>query len=340
MQFEYTNPQTELEKALGGFFCINAFGPVQPGDDVRFNEFLERVTPPPRTTVYLDSGGGDVEAAINIGRAIRDNWFETSIGRYLLNHQKASNALIPRELLPGQCMSAATLIFLGGKLRHFPSGSKFGVHQFSFRDPSPDNIGRSQVLSAKIALYTADMGVSPDFLRVSSSVQSAEIKLIDEDELRHLRVVTGGETDVTWTVQAQGMLYVRGERDSIFGHHKIMLGYAKGSFLFYALIEAQGRQAELTEFPLVEIVLNGEQARMDISERCGRVAGEIYVNVFAKITKEEARAIVFSDSLGVHIRASMDAPVFLGIAAMSTVGGREQLETFYGTFCEDRYGIS
>ncbi|SIT58817.1 Putative periplasmic protein (fragment) [Mesorhizobium prunaredense] len=61
-------------------------------------------------------------------------------------------------------MSAATLVFLGGRLRYFESGAKFGVHQFSFRDPSPDNIGRSQILSAKIALYVVEVGISPDFL--------------------------------------------------------------------------------------------------------------------------------------------------------------------------------
>ena len=101
MQFVYTDPQTELEKAFGGFNYINAFGQIEPGDDVRFQDLLIRVEPPPRTDVYIDSPGGDVEAAINIGRLIRDAWFSTSIGRYLLKHEGSSDFIISRELIPG-----------------------------------------------------------------------------------------------------------------------------------------------------------------------------------------------------------------------------------------------
>ena len=138
MHFEYTGEQTDFEKFFGGFFHINAFGKIEPGDDAKFQEFLVRVSPPPRTGVYIDSVGGDVEAAIAIGRKIRDAWFGTSIGKYLLDHGKSQEFVISRKRIPGQCMSAATLIFLGGRLRHFSQDAKFGVHQFSFSDPLPE----------------------------------------------------------------------------------------------------------------------------------------------------------------------------------------------------------
>ena len=240
MQFEYTDPQTELEKALGSHYCVNAFGRVEPGDDTKFEEFLVSSEPPPRTTVYIDSIGGDVEAAIGIGKVIRANWFHTAIGKCLLKHGSLPNFIVERECLRGQCMSAATLIFLGGRLRYFQTGDKFGVYQFSFRDPSPDHIGQSQVLSSEIARYVVEMGISPDFLKLSSSVQSGQVKLIGADELESLGVVTGGQTDVSWSVQARGrMLYVRGERDSLYGHHKVMLSFMRSSgFMFWAVIEA------------------------------------------------------------------------------------------------------
>lgn len=59
------------------------------------------------------------------------------------------------------------------------------------------------------------------------------------------------------------------------------------------------------------------------------------MNVFAKLSQEEAQILAHSDSFGVQIRASGDAPIFLGVAAMSTEGGREQLETFFSTVCEE-----
>lgn len=337
MQFEYTSQQSEFEHFFGGFFHISAFGKIEPGDEIKFHEFLTRVCPPPRTTIYIDSFGGEVDAAIAIGRIIRGCWFATSIGRYALDHDKSNDFGIPRKLTDGQCLSAATLIFVGGRLRHFSKEAKFGVHRFSFRDPLPEKIDHSQILSAKIATYLSDMGISPAFLEVSSGVSNSTIRLIDEAELRDLKIVTGGVTDVSWAMQARGsMLYVRGERDSIWGHHKVMLGYIKGhGFHFWAVIEAQGREKELNEFGSVEITVNGEELRIDISEECHRTTIGIYVNVMSFITQEQAKLIAYSDSFGVQIRFSKDSDLFFGISAMVTEGGKETLATFYDVLCAD-----
>lgn len=333
MQFYYTDPQTELEQMYGGFHCINALGKIEAGDETKFENFLETSGAPPRTEIYIDSTGGNVETAIKIGRLIRDGWHSTSIGRYVLQPESPDYPITKREFQTGQCISAATLIFLGGRLRYFPDGSKFGVHQFSYKDPTPENFNLSQSLSARIGRYISDMGVLPEFLEISASAPSDKVDLLEVDQLRGMNVITGGQTDTEWSVQARRhMLYVRGERDSIFGHHKVMLAYSKGTgFYFWAVIEAQGREKELTTRGLVEIVINEEDTRIDISERCERGVYGIYVNILAKLSQDEAREIAFSDSFGVQVRISEEAGIFLGIAAMSTEGGREELETLFNT---------
>ncbi|WP_282060072.1 hypothetical protein [Roseobacter litoralis] len=335
MEFHCTEPQTDLEQLLGGYFCINAIGRIEPNDDARFREFLIRSAPPPRLTVYIDSVGGDVEAAIGIGRLIRDHWFSTSVGSYVLDHDQDASHVLPRKLINGTCASAATLVFLGGRLRYLPAGSTFGVHQFSFRDPSPDDVARSQMLSARIASYVHDMGVLTGFLELSSATSSTEINEVDEGELRALKVITGGVTEAEWTVKAHNhIIRVMGECDSLYGHHKVMLCYAKeAGFLFHAVIESQGREVELTNFGLVEIVVNGEDIRIDVSRRCERHVYGNYTNVFTQITEDEARTIAFSESFGVQIRFSDQAPMFLGISAISTEGGKEQLQTVFNMFC-------
>lgn len=334
MQFEFTDPQTVFEKMIGGHFCINAFGRIEPNDDKKFSDFLVASQPPPRAEVYINSPGGDVEAAIQIGRAIRSSWFSTSVGTYVLDHQASPSFIAPRRMSPGKCMSAATLIYLGGRLRYLSEDAEFGVHQVSFQDPSPDDVGRSQILSAKIARFIADMGVSQDFLELTSSVPSSTIGLVDRSSLQALRVTTGGETEVEWTVQARGQnLYVRGERDCLFGHHKVMLCYTKGlGYLFWAVMEAQGRERELIGFRLVEIVVNGEENRIDVSDRCERVVSGIYVNVMARLSHDEAKLLAYARSFGVQIRFVSTSPTFLGIAAMSTQGGVEQLQTLFEMF--------
>lgn len=335
MEFHFSEPQTDAERLLGGFYCINAIGRVEVGDDERFRTFLIKTAPPPRLTVYIDSAGGNVEAAIGIGRLIRDNWFSTSIGLYVLDHSQDEPHILARKHITGICASAATLIFLGGRLRYLPDGSTFGVHQFSFTNPSPDDLSRSQVLSASIASYVHDMGISTGFLELSSSTASTTIDRVNEETLRALKVITGGETEVDWTVQARNqIMYVRGERDSLFGHHKVMLCYAKGAgFMFWSVIESQGREHELTNFGLVEIAVNDEDSKIDISLRCERRVSGIYTHVHARISEEEARTIAFSESFGVRIRFCSDSPMFLGVAPLSTEGGKEQLQTFFDSFC-------
>lgn len=322
---------------LGGFHCINAFGSIEPDDDVKFKRFLEIAGPPSRTTIYINSTGGNVEAAIGIGRLIREGWFSTSIGSYHLSTAIPDIPMVKRELLAGRCYSAATLVYLGGKLRYFSDGSEFGVHQFSYKDPTPENLVLSQALSAKIAQFIVDMEISLGFMEISSSTPSGEINIIDLELLRTLGVVTGGVTDVKWSVQARShTMYVRGERDSLFGHHKVMLAYIKGvGFHFWGFIEAQGREEELTSFGLVEVVVNDEDTRIDISDCCVRSVSGIYVNILAKLTQDEARLLAFSESFGVQVRFSSEVGVFFGIAPMSTNGGREELETLFSCFSDE-----
>jgi hypothetical protein len=242
--------------------------------------------------------------------------------------------MVERELKGGKCYSAATLVYLGGRLRYFTNGAEFGVHQFSFKNPTPENLVQSQSLSAKIARFIADMEISIGFMEISSSTPSDQLNIVSLEQLKSLGVVTGGITDVTWSVQARNnMIYVRGERDSLFGHHKAILAHIKDvGFHFWAFIESQGREHELTSLGLVEIVVNGEDVRIDISDRCERNIYGIYVNIVARLTVEEARQLAFSDSFGVQVRFSDEAEMFLGIAAMDTNGGREELQTLFNCF--------
>jgi hypothetical protein len=285
-------------------------------------------------TVYIDSPGGDLETAISIGRQIREHGFWTSIGTFALSGIDDSRIIFERIHQVGKCLSAATIIYLGGSLRNFPEGSSFGVHRFSFKNPLPSDLERSQVLSAAVAVFINDMGISPAFLRVSSAVDAKEIKYMSAEELRELRVVTGGQTAVRWSVEARNsLIYVKGEQHSIYGHHKIILGFNKYiGFLFWAVIDSQNRAQELTSFRVVEITLNGEAMKFDISDNCERLVVGSDVHVFAKISLDQAKLISQSTSFGLQIKFGRESPVFLGIGEISTKGGVEQLLTLYKSF--------
>ncbi|MFT5798130.1 MAG: hypothetical protein ACI84R_002195 [Candidatus Azotimanducaceae bacterium] len=129
------------------------------------------------------------------------------------------------------------------------------------------------------------------------------------------------------------MIYVRGQRDSIFGRHKVILGFSKEmGFFFWAVIVAQNRFDELLGFGLVEIVLNGEECRIDISLDCNRFQTGSDVQVISTIGRDNARAISESDSFGIQIRFGEESSTFLGVSALPTEGGQEQLTSFFYNF--------
>ena len=182
-----------------------------------------------------------------------------------------------------------------------------------------------------MARYLEDMGVPAAFLETSAAKPGDELLLLNEQQLRELKVVTGGENLTQWGVEVHpdGM-WVRGERDSLFGHGKVLLVYSKANgFSFAALVETMGRQDELLTFGLVEIMINGEESRIDISDRCMRAPAGIYTYFMTQLSQEEAQTLANSESLGIYIRASADAQIFLGISAISTEGGQDTLKGLY-----------
>ncbi|ODS56928.1 MAG: hypothetical protein ABS40_09095 [Agrobacterium sp. SCN 61-19] len=331
MNFEYSDPQTEIEEFFGGFFHISAFGRIEPGDQEKFREFLHRTAPPPRTVVYIDSIGGDVDAAMGIGRLIRQCWFSTSIGTYLLQPQHQSDLIVPREHTCGKCISSATLVYLGGRLRFYTAGSEFGVHQFSFKNPTAESIYHSQRLSASIAAYIAEMGIPAAFLELSAGTSGDKVTFVSEAQLKELGVITGGMTKPIWGVEIQqNAMWVRAERDSLWGHGKVILIYSPtDGFTFAALVESMGRENDLMSFPLVEIVVNGEDRRINISDRCIRAPAGIYTILMSKLLNDEAQMLAHSESFGIQIRASAQSEIFLGIAAVSTAGAEAKLQGLY-----------
>lgn len=302
MQFHFAEPQTQIEELAGGNFYIHAVGRINPADDIAFEDFLKATNAPPRCTVYIDSIGGDVEAAIGIGRLIRGAWLSTDVGRYEFSGGgKAEPYIRSRKKLGGRCLIAATLMYLGGRLRYLDDEARFGVHQFKFQasgepDAAEVQVAKAQNLSARISAYVVEMGISSEFLVLSASVPGSEMLYVSRSDLERIGVVTGGQTKVTWTLEANsGLSYVKGDRDSLFGHHKVMLGYRRGhGFLFWAVIETQGRSRELLNFPVVEIVINGEDMRIDVGARCERFENGVYTNFFARVSEEEARAMAHS----------------------------------------------
>ena len=144
--------QRPLEVKLGSGGTLNVTGTIDVGSAERFKTELESVREYVKT-IALDSPGGSVNDALEMGRLIRDVGLSTSV---------ASGAL---------CASSCPLIFAGGTERLATATSAIGVHQI-YASVSAESLpaglraageamSDAQKTTATITRYLTESGVDP-----------------------------------------------------------------------------------------------------------------------------------------------------------------------------------
>jgi hypothetical protein len=181
---------------------IFADGTICPDSDQTFQQFLTQNPPKaPNTIIVLNSPGGDVAAGLHMGRIIRQQKLWTQVGEQFPlmiggNQNIAVPAVpyLPRPSAPpfiGYCYSSCTLMFLGGVYRTIDYGSNYGVHQFYFEGSGPSNpVGTSEIQSAQIVAYLAEMGISPDWITYMVKQGPTNVTNLTMKELQQLSVIT------------------------------------------------------------------------------------------------------------------------------------------------------
>ena len=149
---------------------IMAEGTITPDTPGRFRQLLRQIGSE-KLPVVLDSPGGDLDAALEIGRIIRSNGLTTIIGRSevkgcaprdpLCNEgRRLGLAYAGFVSIPGECTGACLLVLAAGVQRigywiaeaHLPA-----LDSLSTRNAGAD--------AAKlVGTYLADMGVSPGLI--------------------------------------------------------------------------------------------------------------------------------------------------------------------------------
>lgn len=157
-------------------------GEFEPADDPM--KLIAEYTQYQPSVISFDSNGGSVVAAIKIGRAIR---------------ALSANTV---QIRSTQCASACALAFLGGVKRSAEAGS-IGVHQASFSDDAAlDNktaVATVQTMTGEIIGYLSDMGVSPNLLRLSLSIESSDMRYLTTAEMRDWNIITTDDVVVANT---------------------------------------------------------------------------------------------------------------------------------------------
>jgi hypothetical protein len=139
----------------------------------RIEAFLTEVGAHQPSFVTFNSPGGNIDAAMRLGRMIR---------------VLGLNTLQIRQL---ECSSACALAFIGGVQRYAAPGS-IGVHQSSFSDTTgmnlDDAISRMQALTAVLIGYFKEMGIDPGLLEVALKYNASDIRYLSASEMAQYHV--------------------------------------------------------------------------------------------------------------------------------------------------------
>ena len=172
---------------------ISAQGQIDDGTAQSLLDFLRQNGGGARRILLLDSPGGHVQAAMELGATIRRLGIAVVVARP--GGERAYDGNLP----PGICYSACVYALMGGKKRVVPPQSRVGVHRmfnyssnFSFADGFvSERYLDDGEMRRRLSRYSQSMGVSP-----------AVIELAEHTSPDYLRVLTPGEI-ARWRLAAQ-----------------------------------------------------------------------------------------------------------------------------------------
>jgi hypothetical protein len=164
------------------YWTIFMDGAIDGGAVARLVRFVEQQSVR-AAAVYLNSSGGSLLAAIDLGRTLRRLGYDTHVGARLAD--AATGAVVP-----GFCYSACPFAFAGGVRRHLGPGSVLGVHRAVNRTPVPDEGAFQRRVTQQLTDYLAEMGIHPALVVMMSDVPREAIRPLSLEEATQLQLVT------------------------------------------------------------------------------------------------------------------------------------------------------
>ena len=131
--------------------------------------------------VHIDSGGGNLQAALRLGALFRDLRVRTVVAGIepLPDPRRKGLATVT----DGDCMSACVYMLAGGVERLAIEGSRIGVHRFRLdgSEPVDDPLSIGQTQTGQLVAFLSVMDIDPIVISYSSLFDAGEIGLVDVD---------------------------------------------------------------------------------------------------------------------------------------------------------------
>ena len=148
-------------------------------------------------TVVLESDGGSVLGALDLGRAIRRFGFATMVGR-VIERRSATPVKHGETISRADCQSMCAFVLLGGMQRHVPPDARVLVHQIWLGDRREDAVAANYTAEDLVVVqhdigailqYTAEMGGNVDLVTLSLRIPPWEpMRALSREELRRMKL--------------------------------------------------------------------------------------------------------------------------------------------------------
>jgi hypothetical protein len=185
--------------------------------------------------IFFQSPGGDVQAALAIGRMMRLRGMTAGVGRTIpqgcdpaQSREPACDALkrsgreLPAELRTANasCNSACVYALIGAKVREVAPGASLGIHNISVTRMTVRRNREGKIVATssaklsgdangvregngKIARYAGEMDVSRALVDAAAAVPNGNMRYISRDEIARFGIDQRAFAESRWTVQEQ-----------------------------------------------------------------------------------------------------------------------------------------
>jgi hypothetical protein len=160
-------------------------------------------------TVVLESDGGSVLGALDLGRAIRRFGFATTVGR-VVERRTATSIKYGEMTGRADCQSMCSFVLLGGVQRYVPPAARVLVHQIWLGDRREDAVAANYTAEDLVVVqrdigailqYTSEMGGDVELISLSLRVPPWEpMRALTREELRRMKLDLDIEVPATATV--------------------------------------------------------------------------------------------------------------------------------------------
>lgn len=256
--------------------------------------------------VVFDSAGGDIYAAMKLGRAIRQKGFATQVGR--LDEAKD-------QITMGICESACPIAYLGGKFRNLDSETgQLKVHRFytakqgSWADDSKSLFDAERDL----ATYLTDMGISEELLQLIKRTPSTKLQTISNDSAYYWNVTTKKEFN-SWVSEPNK---ITGRSETATGDLEIQIRCESGDAFLKAAVKPWFPVAALLNYDTHSVAVDADDIEIEsVAVRYEEESGQLIMEMpldrdtIAQMSqaKRAGYAFSFSDSHGQY-RRTLELP--------------------------------